>query len=119
MPCTLDKNPDERKCKVANVAERRRKLASYEVAGTHPRDSPVLKGRWIPPSLQDAFYCGTNQTRCVWLISSCPFGTKQICVNSCNSCLKVLDSVRKWAYQIISLKIWPTIPQQFCNCHVR
>jgi hypothetical protein len=33
MPCSLAKNPDERKCKVANVAERRRKLAGYEVAG--------------------------------------------------------------------------------------
>jgi hypothetical protein len=44
-----------------NVAARRWKLASYEVAGNLSGCLFVLKGRWIPPSRKDGFLLGEAQ----------------------------------------------------------
>jgi hypothetical protein len=67
------------------VAQRRRKLASYEVAGD-AFDKFICPERTVDfrrPFRTD-FVLDMNQTLCVWLISGCPVGTNAVPKSFCD-----------------------------------
>jgi hypothetical protein len=81
LPCAqvvAERGSCQFEARIGEVAERRWKLASYEVAGNvfamfvRPEwtmDSAVHSGR--------ISFGALNQTLCVWLISGCPVGTNK------------------------------------------